>query len=327
MKIFLSKVLIILCLIVVTDCVMFPLKSSHDADVMIDLKKALVLDKSLNWSDPSPCKWEGVFCTENRVSGIQFSESQVKGEVPSNFKDLSMLKILVLQGNALSGVLPICGMTHLETVLIDRNYFSSVPSNCFNGLTNLRTISLDHNPFTQWEILASLVSARDVEYISIENASLIGKIPKFLRGGRFPLLKQLNVANNRLEGPVPTDFATLPLTSLQLNGQKFNGDVFLSNMSNLSVIRIENNFFSGPLPNMSMLRELQELNLARNKFSGPVPSSLTGLINLGEVNLSSNYFQGPIPTFNRSMDFGPSMDNNSFVCWSRENVTLGPAFC
>ena len=57
------------------------------------------------------------------------------------------------------------------------------------------------------------------------------------------------------------------------------------------------NAFSGPLPDFSGLKSLQNLSLRDNLFIGPVPVSLINLNLLKVVNLTNNLLQGPVPVF------------------------------
>ncbi|KAL2553763.1 Pollen receptor-like kinase 3 [Forsythia ovata] len=112
--------------------------------------------------------------------------------------------------------------------------------------------------------------------------------------------------------------------NLYLMNHGLSGDIgidSLASLKGLRVISLENNSFSGPLPEFSRLTSLKslyladnefsgdiasdffskmgslkKLELARNKFSGRIPDSLGKLENLRVLFLQQNEFDGPIPS-------------------------------
>ncbi|KAL0333683.1 UNVERIFIED_CONTAM: hypothetical protein Sangu_1524500 [Sesamum angustifolium] len=100
----------------------------------------------------------------------------------------------------------------------------------------------------------------------------------------------------------------------------------LSKLGSLRFLSLENNSFSGPLPEFNQLSSLRslflsgnqfsgeipqgyfdkmgslkKLHLARNKFTGPIPGSLTKLSNLMEMWLQENEFSGSVPSFEQNL--------------------------
>ncbi|XP_075509617.1 pollen receptor-like kinase 3 [Primulina tabacum] len=113
------------------------------------------------------------------------------------------------------------------------------------------------------------------------------------------------------------------LMNLGLAGDAGDIDVeSLGNLESLRAISLENNSFSGPIPDFNRLTSLKSLflsgnqfsgeippgffdnmgllkkvELARNNFSGTIPESLTKLKNLIDLKLQNNEFSGSIPSF------------------------------
>ncbi|XP_047958140.1 probable leucine-rich repeat receptor-like protein kinase At1g68400 [Salvia hispanica] len=69
----------------------------------------------------------------------------------------------------------------------------------------------------------------------------------------------------------------------------------LSSLTQLRVLSLKQNHFSGQIPDLSNLTALKLLFLSHNRFSGPFPSSLTSLPGLYRLDLSHNSFTGSIP--------------------------------
>ncbi|KAI3814898.1 hypothetical protein L1987_14545 [Smallanthus sonchifolius] len=113
------------------------------------------------------------------------------------------------------------------------------------------------------------------------------------------------------------------VTNLHLKSMSLSGNLdltALSQMAGLRIISLENNSFSGPIPEFNRLGSLKGLYLTMNqysgqipqdyftemtsmkkiwfdgnKFTGDIPSSIAELPNLVELHLEDNQFSGKIP--------------------------------
>ncbi|KAI3752659.1 hypothetical protein L2E82_24694 [Cichorium intybus] len=113
------------------------------------------------------------------------------------------------------------------------------------------------------------------------------------------------------------------VSNLHLKSMRLSGNIdlnALSQMPGLRVISLENNSFSGPIPEFNKLGSLKGLFLSMNqysgeipkdyfasmtslkkiwfdgnKFTGEIPSSIAQLPNLVELHLEDNQFSGEIP--------------------------------
>ncbi|TMX04768.1 hypothetical protein EJD97_004849 [Solanum chilense] len=304
-----------------------------DVSVMLALKKSLNPPKEVGWSDPDPCKWNHVGCSDKRVIRIQIGRLNIQGTLPPEISKLTELERLELQGNNISGPLPsLSGLSSLQVLLLGENQFSSIPADFFTDMSSLLSVDIDKNPFVGWEIPESLRNASSLKNFSANSANVIGRIPNFFSPDEFPGLVNLHLAGNNLEGELPSSFSGLLLESLWLNGQKLNGGIdVLSNMTFLKEVWLHSNNFSGPLPDFSGLKALETLSLRDNAFTGPVPSSLMNLESLKFVNLTNNFFQGPMPVFKGSVVVDSAKGTNSFCllqpgdCDPRVNTLLSIA--
>ncbi|KAJ6926386.1 hypothetical protein NC651_010721 [Populus alba x Populus x berolinensis] len=306
-------------------------QASPDAEVMLSLKKSLNVPDSLGWSDPDPCKWNHVVCSdEKRVTRIQIGRQNLQGTLPSNLQNLTQLERLELQYNNISGNLPsLNGLSSLQVILLSDNKFTSVPSDFFAGLSSLQSVEIDNNPFSNWVIPESIQNASGLQNFSANSANISGSIPSFFGPDAFPALTILRLAFNDLEGELPASFSGSQVQSLWLNGQKLSGSIYvIQNMTLLREVWLQSNGFSGPLPDFSGLKDLESLNLRDNSFTGPVPESLVNLESLKVVNLSNNLLQGPMPVFKSSVSVDMVKDSNRFClstpgpCDSRVNTLL-----
>ncbi|KAF2316681.1 hypothetical protein GH714_042022 [Hevea brasiliensis] len=288
---------------------------------MVKLRDSLGDSKSLGWSGFDPCNWKQVSCDgSKRVTGIQIGNQNLEGTLPPELKNLTALVKLEVMGNKLKGPVPsLSGLSSLQEVLLHNNGFTSFPSDFFDGMTSLMSVSLDYNPFQPWEIPSSLRSATALKDFSANGANITGTIPDFFNNDVFPGLESLHLAMNFLEGVLPANFSQASfITSLWLNSQKsnsrLNGTItVLQNMTSLTEIWLHSNQFTGPLPEFTGFNGLEKVSLRDNQLTGIVPASLVNLPTLSVVNLTNNLLQGPTPKF-PSQVIGDMNDGSNRFC-------------
>lgn len=309
----------------------FHAESQDDASVMLVLRDSLKPPKELGWSDPDPCKWKQIVCSEQkRVTRIQIGHQTLQGTLPQSLSNLTLLERLELQWNNISGPLPsLRGLGSLQVLMLSNNQFTSVPDDFFTGMTLLQSVEMDNNPFSAWEIPESLKDASGLQNFSANSANVTGKIPDFLGPDGFAGLINLHLALNNLEGELPSSFSHSVIQSLWLNGQNLTGGIdVIQNMTSLKEVWLHSNGFSGPLPDFSGLKVLEVLSIRDNSFTGPVPPSLVNLESLKRVNLTNNLLQGPMPKFGNGVSVDMTKDTNRFClpqpsdCDPRVNTLL-----
>ncbi|KAJ4901287.1 Leucine-rich repeat protein kinase family protein [Raphanus sativus] len=297
--------------------------SQDDTTIMNSLKTSFNLTMYLEWSDPNPCKWIAVICDErNRVTKILLKEAIVRGKLPPELGKLSELIELDLSSNEISGSVPdLSGLTHLEILKLGDNLFVSTPENLFSGMKSLQEVYLDDNPFASWEIPETVKEATSLMVLSLSNCNLKGSIPDIFSFQTLPTLTSINLSWNHFSGGLPQSLSGSSLQKLYLDGQNLNGSIsVLQNMTFLIEVNLQDNAFSGQIPDLSGLRSLRVFNVAKNQLTGLVPPSFIGLKSLSVVNLTFNYFQGPSPFFNKS---GAVYTNNSF-CLATHGAPCDP---
>ncbi|PAN45346.1 hypothetical protein PAHAL_9G112100 [Panicum hallii] len=286
--------------------------SASDVEAMRAVAKAMGADKTLGWDtagDPcSPKPWDRVACDSGRVIAIQVGGRGLKGTLAPEVRNLTALTRLEVYGNFLDGPLPsLAGLSSLQELLARDCNFTSIPADFFKGLTDLRTVDIDHNPFAPWTLPDDLAACNALTNFSANGANISGTFPDFF--GSIPSLQRLSLSYNQLSGPVPASLAGVPLVQLWLNNQNgggFNGSIsFVSNMTSLEQLWLQSNSFTGPLPDFTGFDSLWDLELRDNKLTGPVPDSLVKLKSLKKLTLTNNLLQGPMPEF--SGDLKPDL--------------------
>ncbi|KAJ6816713.1 receptor protein kinase TMK1-like [Iris pallida] len=311
-----------------------------DLSAMLDLSRSLSAGRVLGWSPAAdPCSsWDLVTCSEaGKVTAIQVGNRSLAGTLPSSVGNLTALLRLELQSNSLSGPLPpsLGNLTSLQTLLLHDNRFVSIPADIFSGMSELVSVSVDHNPFDPWPIPASLQSCTSLVNFSANAANVTGGVPEFLATA-FPSINHVGLAFNLLEGPLPAALAGSSLRSLWLNNQlsreRLSGGIgVVANMTSLEELWLHSNAFSGPIPDLSGLTSLRDLQLRDNRLTGPVPESLTSMKSITRLTLTNNLLQGPVPAFGNigELDLKPESESFCLVkpgkCDPRVDVLLSVA--
>ncbi|KAJ3671923.1 hypothetical protein LUZ60_008002 [Juncus effusus] len=301
----------------------FPLilSKSDDAQAMWDMAKSLTNLPSSWKPNSDPCGsagWSGVRCdSSNRVVDINLARLSVAGSLPASLSTLTSLVSLQLQSNSITGPVPsLSSLTSLQRLTLDENFFSSLPPDFPSGLTNLESLSIDDNPFAPWNLPASLTPSSSISTLtsfSASNASLSGTFPEILT--TLPNLQTLRLSYNNLSGVLPLSLSGSSIESLQLNNQqsssKFTGGIsVIGSMPQLTLVWLQSNGFTGPIPDLSNLTSLQSFNVRDNELTGVVPPSLTSVSSLQNVSLANNKLQGPFPSFSSKATADVATGNN-----------------
>ncbi|KAI3518717.1 hypothetical protein L1887_07529 [Cichorium endivia] len=289
-------------------CVVFSATDPGDLAILNQFRKGLKNPELLNWpvngDDPcGPPSWPHVFCDKTRVSQIQVQGMNLKGVLPSNLNQLSMLTNLGLQKNQFTGALPsLNGLSGLRWAYFDYNQFDLIPADFFHGLDGLEVLALDNNPLnttTGWSIPIDLQNSAQLQNLSLMSCNLAGPLPEFL--GTMQSLEVLKLSLNPISGSIPATFNESPLRILWLNGGAMTGSIdVIGNMTSLTSVWLHGNHFSGKIPeSIGGLTDLKEFNVNSNDLVGLIPDGLASL-SLDKLDLNNNHFMGPVPDFKAS---------------------------
>ncbi|KAJ6842983.1 receptor-like kinase TMK4 [Iris pallida] len=80
-------------------------------------------------------------------------------------------------------------------------------------------------------------------------------------------------------------------------------------MGQLSLVWLQVNSFTGPIPDVSNLSVLSSFNVRDNLLTGPVPKSLLTSTSLQNASLADNLLQGPIPVFTNGIEADAEKEN------------------
>ncbi|KAK9074429.1 hypothetical protein SSX86_007027 [Deinandra increscens subsp. villosa] len=117
---------------------------------------------------------------------------------------------------------------------------------------------------------------------------------------KLPYLQNVELGLNYLSGTIPSEWATMRLRVLSLEGNRLSGafPTVLTKITTLKYLSIEGNRFSGHIPKeIANLKNLDKLALSSNDFTGQLPVALAKLTNLKTLRISDNNFTGKIPDY------------------------------
>ncbi|KAJ6193048.1 hypothetical protein J3E72DRAFT_442705 [Bipolaris maydis] len=96
------------------------------------------------------------------------------------------------------------------------------------------------------------------------------------------------------------DTGVLTLASIDFNDLHLTGNIklnhFIENFPDLALIHVNNNSFSGSVPNLKNFKYLYEVDISENKFSGSFPLNVLSNSGLFYLDIGNNQFNGPLPS-------------------------------
>lgn len=249
----------------------------------------------------SPCdSWDGILCDENgRVTSLNLFGMGMGGTLSDDIGSLTELTVLDLSSNRdLGGPLPaaIGKLIKLESLaLIGCSFSGPVPSELGN-LSQLTFLALNSNKLTG-SIPPSLGKLSNVTWLDLANNQLTGPLPTSRDNGtgldQLLNAKHFHFNQNMLEGSIPDSLfsSSMHLKHILFDINRFTGQIpaSIGAIPSLTVLRLNNNGFMGPVPALNNLTNLQVLMLSNNKLSGPIPN-LTRMGSLENVDISNNSF-------------------------------------
>ena len=240
--------------------------------------------------------WYGVTTdSQGRITELNLTSNQLKGELPPQMANLANLEILALGENQLTGTVPtwLSSLTNLqELYLWDNKLTGPIPTE----LGNLTILILSENKLTG-TIPRELSNLTNLTILALSDNQLTGPIPREL--SRLANLQELHLWGNKLTGEIPTELSNLTnLTILALFENPLTGKIprELGSLTNLTILALFDNQLTGEIPTeLGSLTKLEWLWLFSNQLTGEIPAELGNLTNLTDLDLSSNQLTGPIP--------------------------------
>ena len=265
-----------------------------------------------NWLSQAPlASWHGVTVdVDGRVTGLDLSDNNLSGSLPSSLSKLADLKNVNLEGNArLLGPIPESLTTlAIESLNLEGTGLCAPSGSSFrtwlDGIGDKSGVDDCATDQPDWEALVTFYNETNGPNWK-DNTNWLSAEPldewfgvSTDDGGR---VISLWLDWNNLLGPLPAALGDLEqLEYLNLNGNEISGPIppELGKLKDLQVLSLFFCWISGSIPpELGGLTRLEELNLGDNgtTLTGRLPAELGKLTNLRALSLSGNGFHGPIP--------------------------------
>ena len=192
-----------------------------------------------------------------------------------DFDELINMSVLILDGNSISELYPLLGLTSLRFLSLHRNSLTDVSA--LSGLWNLTSLLLDGNSISDISPLSGLTNLIELQLDgnSISDISALSGLTNMI---------SLNLSNNAI-GDISDLSGLTNLTTLNLSNNAIGDISALSGLTNLTTLNLPNNAI-GDISALSGLTNLTTLNLSNNSV-GEI-SVLSGMTNLTFLDLSNN---------------------------------------
>ena len=275
---------------------------------------------------------------------VKLEINKFNGTIPT-FPDSLSLEYLTLANNPFTNLASLSHLRNLKLLHIQNCDFRGQPSIvAFANLTKLTSLQLTQGrsalPFKAGEqVLRQFTELRRVKLSAsfqlpdfrdnpllqdVTIRACPGPIPSF---AWLSQLENLTIDDSHRLGDISPLFALKTLRSLHISHSNISGTLPAISHTGLISLILEDDQFTGRLPSLAGLPQLEEFSVRNNKFSGALPEfphpkkkgenshiikldlsqnafvgtipSLYAMINLQELNLSSNSLVGPLPQLTR----------------------------
>ncbi|CAI8609313.1 unnamed protein product [Vicia faba] len=253
---------------------------TNDGFLLHSFKESILNDplfvlSNWNYTDQTPCSWNGVSCsivkenTKNdtlyRVTGLSLPNSQLLGLIPSDLGSIEHLQILDLSNNSLNGSLPSSFFqenSELSFLNFSNNLLSGEIPESITELKNLQFLNFSDNAFTG-KLPNNLSNMQNLTVASFKNNYLTGFLPKDLR-----TLQVLDLSSNLLNGSLSQDFGGDSIRYLNVSYNKFYGEIppeFAEKIPSNAMVDLSFNNLTGEIPDSPVF-----LNQETTSFSGNI---------------------------------------------------------
>ncbi|KAL5698473.1 hypothetical protein ACHQM5_029505 [Ranunculus cassubicifolius] len=241
---------------------------------------------------------------------------------------LSNLQFLHLQGNQLSGSLPMTSPQYSSLLVLDlkhNNLSGSIPK-WFGSLSRLNVLLIKGNKFTG-PVPRELCLLNQIAIMDLSQNILSGPIPSCFSNITFGKTKSSDLAfEDELWYSTPTYVYpgllgrselsyTFHVTSTIQEEVEFMSKAYKGgNLVSMSGLDMSLNRFSGSIPvELGALTAIRALNLSYNQLSGQIPTALSNLKQLESFTVAYNKLSGRIPG-QLSKFSATSFRGNTYLC-------------
>ncbi len=280
--------------------------------------------KKENWLSQPVASWAGVNIENGRVTELRLDEVGLKNNFPADLYKLTALKKLTIRESALKGGLgeELTKLTELQELVVEADDFKIGFWSRIGQLSKLKKLILTSVTIDQ-AIPAAIGQLTQLEELILANTRVKGSLPQSL--GSSNALTRIDLSQNQLRGAVPASVFNLPnLKYLALNDNQLESlpNNVLSS-ARLRTCYLQNNRLKGALPRDVNQGTATPLTLAleNNQFTGSVPEAWENVV-FDELTLQENQLTGEFPAIGmpKRLDISannftalPALEKSSFT--------------
>ncbi|ONI11711.1 hypothetical protein PRUPE_4G121900 [Prunus persica] len=276
-------------------------------------------------------------CSENRLESLDLSYNRLESELPASLVMLHKLQHLNLGFNNFQGSIPefIRNLSSLKTLSFSYNLMNGSIPESLGQLSELVHLDLSWNSWKEYVAIGTkpgqpmslifdmadewlppftlhtvniincqvgpafpfwLQSKSELSSITLRRAGISDSIPEdwFLKISSQ--VEYLDLSYNQIFGKLPSQLKFPNLQSVDLSHNQLEGPLPLWS-TNATILDLESNLFSGPIPSNfdQYFLQLQELHLSENNLGGIIPPSICNMKSLSILSLRRNQLSGDLP--------------------------------
>ncbi|WJX80481.1 Protein STRUBBELIG-REPTOR FAMILY 7 [Trifolium repens] len=202
----------------------------------------------LGWpanGDDDPCgqSWKGITCSANRVTQIQLSNLGLTGTLAYGLQNLTSLTTLDMSNNNLVGTIPYQLPPNVQRLNFAHNNLTGTVPYSISNLTSLTDLNLNHNQLQQ-ALNVNFQNLSTLSKLDLSFNSLIGDLPQTMSS--LSGITTMYLQNNQFTGTIDI-LANLPLNSLNVENNNFTGWI-PERLKNIDLQMGGNMWSSGPAP-------------------------------------------------------------------------------
>ncbi|XP_027174118.1 receptor-like protein 33 [Coffea eugenioides] len=257
---------------------------------------------------------------------LNIANNSIVDDIPLSLCNATLLEVLDLSDNSLSGSMPSCLMEMSRSLVVLNLHGNKLSGNIPNTLPRdckLETLDLSFNQL-EGEIPQSLVNCRKLKVLNLGHNRIGSTFP--CRLDKLTNMRVLVLHSNRFSGKIScpnSNYSWAHLQIIDLSSNNFNGVLppkFFSSLGAMMVDGDKSNLhldllhyqgrdfktyyqdtvtmaFKGtPTTLTKVLTTLTSIDLSSNNFQGSISEKVGDLISLLLLNLSNNALTGQIPS-------------------------------
>lgn len=198
---------------------------------------------SANGDDPCGQNWKGIACSGSRVTEIKLPGLGLSGSLGYQLDSLTAVTILDLSNNNLAGALPYQLPPNLQRLNLANNQLSGGIPYSISLMRSLTYLNLGHNQL-QNQLGDMFGQLPSLSTLDVSFNLLTGDLPESFSS--LSSMKSMYLQSNQFTGAIDV-LANLPLENLNVANNRFTGWI-PSQLNSVNLQKDGNNWNSGPAP-------------------------------------------------------------------------------